>query len=577
MLRFLSVRHLAVIEHLEVEFEPGLNVLTGETGAGKSIVVGAIDLLLGGRASADLVRTGETLATVQAIFERADGRETIVRREVSNQGRSRAFIDDTLATSSALRGLGAGLLDLHGQHEHQALLDPSEHLDLVDTFAGAQEAVAGVAANYDLWRGALAARDRTKLDEREKRARIDLATFELQEIESAAPASGEDERLGAERSLLANADRLSRLASEAYAALYESDAAALAALGTVWKRLTELAVLDDRFIPYVQEREEIKSRLEALAFFLRTYGADLDASPERLQAAEDRLAKLERLKKKYGPTLADVLARHAALKDELAALDASDERAAALDAREQDTRLAFLESARALAKTRRAAGRQLGTALEAALAELAMPKSKVDVRFTDLSAEPDRWTASGVDAGEFFLSPNPGEELRPLARIASGGELSRIMLALRSLAARDDAGRTLVFDEVDAGIGGAAADAVGSRLQALARRCQILSVTHLPQIAARADAHFSITKHVRAGRTATALARLDDPGREEELARMIAGAAVSPKVLASAREMLATRRPQSRQGPTRSTDAQSEVKAKGESESAAKAKGRRGA
>jgi len=567
MLRFLSVRHLAVIEHLEVEFEPGLNVLTGETGAGKSIVVGAIDLLLGGRASADLVRTGESLATVQAIFERANGRETIVRREVSSQGRSRAFIDDTLATTSALRDLGASLLDLHGQHEHQSLLDPSEHLDLVDTFAGLQDAVADVAARFDAWRNAVAARDRTKLDEREKRARIELAAFELQEIDSAAPGADEDDRLGAERTLLANADRLSRLANEAYAALYESEGAALGALGSVWKRVAELATLDDRFKAYVDEREEIKTRLEDLAFFLRGYGADLDASPERLQAVEDRLAKLERLKKKYGPTLHDVVARQAALKEELAALDASDERAAALEAQEQDTRGAFLTAAREVAKSRRIAGRKLGQALESALAELAMPQSKVDVRFTDCSAEPDRWTATGIDAGEFFLSPNPGEELRPLARIASGGELSRIMLALRSLAARDDAGRTLVFDEVDAGIGGAAADAVGARLQNLAGRFQILSVTHLPQIAARADAHFSISKHVRGGRTTTALTRLDDAGREEEIARMIAGAAVSPKVLASAREMLATRQPRP----------ESEAKAKGESERSSKAKGRRGA
>jgi len=567
MLRFLSVRHLAVIEHLEVEFEPGLNVLTGETGAGKSIIVGAIDLLLGGRASADLVRTGESLATVQAIFERPGGGETIVRREVSNQGRSRAFIDDTLATSSALRDLGAGLLDLHGQHEHQALLDPSEHLDLVDAYAGLPDAVAGVAARFDAWRSAVAARDRTRLDEREKRARIELAAFELQEIDRVAPATDEDERLGAERSLLGNADRLSRLANEAYAALYESEGAALGALGLVWKRVADLAVLDDRFTPYLEQRDEIKSRLDDLAFFLRGYGANLDASPERLQAVEDRLAKLERLKRKYGPAMSDVLARQAALKDELAALDASDERAAALAAREQDARAEFLSAAQGISKARRAAGRRLSQTLEAALAELAMPKSKVDIRFTDLSSEPDRWTAAGVDAGEFFCSPNPGEELRPLARIASGGELSRIMLALRSLAAPEAAGRTLVFDEVDAGIGGAAADAVGARLQTLARRFQVLSVTHLPQIAARADAHFSITKHVRGGRTTTALARLDDSGREEEIARMIAGAAVSPKVLASAREMLATRR----------AAPKSEVKAKGESESAARAKGRRGA
>ena len=562
MLRFLSVRHLAVIEHLEIEFEPGLNVLTGETGAGKSIVVEAIDLLVGGRASADLVRTGESFASVQAIFERPDGRETIVRREISSQGRSRAFIDDTLATTSALRDLGAGLLDLHGQHEHQALLDPAEHLDLLDAFAGLGERTAVVAARFDSWRTAVAARDRTRLDEREKRARVELATFELQEIDQVAPAEEEDERLANERMLLANADRLSRLSNEAYAALYEGENAALSALGAVWKRVGDLAALDGRFTTFVDEREDIKSKLEELAFFLRSYAADLDASPERLQAVEDRLAKLERLKKKYGPALVTVLKRQVELRDELAALDASDERVAALDARERETREAYLSDARALAASRRTAARTLTQALERALAELAMPHSKVDVRLIDLGEQLDRWSASGIDGGEFFLSPNPGEELRPLARIASGGELSRIMLALRGLAVRGEPGRTLVFDEVDAGIGGAAADAVGARLQALAQRFQILSVTHLPQIAARADAHFSISKNVRAGRTTTGVERLDDQGREGELARMIAGVAVSPKVLASAREMLATRRP-------------SEAKAKGESESLRKAKGQR--
>jgi DNA repair protein RecN (Recombination protein N) len=563
MLRFLSVRHLAVIEHVEIEFEPGLNVLTGETGAGKSIVVGAIDLLTGGRASADLVRTGESLATVQAIFERPHGGETIVRREISSQGRSRAFIDDTLATTSALRELGASLLDLHGQHEHQALLDPAEHVDLLDAFAGHGAAVAEVSARFDAWRTAVAALDRTRLDEREKRARIDLAAFELQEIDKVAPQAGEDERLGADRALLANADRLSRLSSEAYAALYDGEGAALAALSGVWKRVGELATLDARFAPYLQDRDELKSRLEDLAFFLRSYGADLDASPERLQTVEDRLAALERLKKRYGPTLATVVARQQALREELAALEASDERAAALEARERDARSAFLTAAKDIAVARRTAAGRLCHALETALAELAMPHAKVDVRLIDLSDQPDRWTASGVDAGEFFLSPNPGEDLRPLARIASGGELSRIMLALRTLGARDEPGRTLVFDEVDAGIGGAAADAVGSRLQVLARQYQILSVTHLPQIAARADAHFQIAKHVRGGRTLTSVVSLDETGREEEIARMIAGAAVSPKVLASAREMRHTRR--------------SEAKAKGESESSSRAKGRRGA
>jgi DNA repair protein RecN (Recombination protein N) len=565
MLRFLGVRNLAVIERLEVEFEGGVNVLTGETGAGKSVIVQAIDLLVGSRASVDLVRTGEDSATVQAIFERADGRETIVRREISAQGRSRAFIDDALATTSALRDLGATLIDLHGQHEHQALLDPAEHVGVLDDFAAHDDRVADVAARFARWTAAASALARTQLDDREKRARIEIASFQLQEIDRVAPRAGEDEALDAERVVLANRDRISRLASEAYASLYEREDAALAALAAVWKRLADLSALDARFAPYVDQRDEIKSKLEDLAFFLRSYSAGLDA-PDRLQAVEDRLAALERLKKKYGTTLDAVLDRQRVLRDELAELGAGEERAAELESRERDARAAFATAAGELSARRKAAARRLARALEADLAELAMPQARLDVRVVELDA-PDRWTGRGTDEVEFFFSPNPGEELRPLAKIASGGELSRVMLALRTMARHDEPGRTLVFDEVDAGIGGAAADAVGARLQVLGRRHQVLCITHLPQIAARATVHFQTTKQVRGGRTLTSLTRLDDSGREGELARMIAGAEVTPRVLASARELLESRR-------------NSEIKAKGETGSeakVAKAKGRRGA
>jgi DNA repair protein RecN (Recombination protein N) len=560
MLRFLSIRHLAVIDRLEIDFEPGLNILTGETGAGKSILVEAIDLLVGGRASADLVRTGEDAAAIQAVFERPDGREVIVRRELSSQGRSRAFIDDALATSGALRELGDRLLDLHGQHEHQALLDPAEHLDVLDAYANLAAGRAELASQFDAWRAAAGALERTRLDDREKRARIEMASFQLQEIDRANPAAGEDETLAAERLLLANADRLSRLSADAFAALYDGDAAALASLGVVWKRLGELSALDARFAPYLDQREDIKARLDDLAHFLRSYAAGLDQSPDRLQTVEDRLAAIERLKKKYGPSLADVLMRRDARRDELAALESTAERAAALELAERTAREAFAASAARVSDLRRGAAPRLARALESALTELAMPKSRVDVRVTS-SAEGAHWTSRGLDVVEFYLSPNPGEEVRPLASIASGGELSRIMLALRQLGVADQPGRTLIFDEVDAGIGGEAADAVGRRLQDLGTRYQVLCVTHLPQIAARAGTHFRIAKHVRAGRTGTVLERLDAAGREQEIARMIAGAEITPVVLASARELLRSR--------------ESEVKAKGESESDARAKGRK--
>jgi len=538
MLRFLSVRHLAVIDRLEVDFEPGLNVLTGETGAGKSVLVLAIDLLVGGRASADVVRTGEDLATIQAIFETPDHQDVIVRREISAQGRSRAFIGDALATAAALRDLGASWLSLHGQHEHQSLMDPAEHVDLLDAFAGHADLVSTAGLRFDAWRTAVDALQRTQLSDREKQARIEIASFQLQDIDKIAPVSGEDDALAAERAVLANADRLSRLSAESYAALYDGDAAALATLGAVWKRVSDLAALDPAAQPFVDQRDDIKSRLEDLAFFLRGYAERLDASPERLQAVEDRLAGLERLKRRYGPSLDDVLARAVALRADLEALGASEERAAGLAIAERDARAQFVSAATALGAARVKAARALGAALERDLKELAMPACRVDVRVAPV-ADPDLWTRRGTDAVEFFFSPNPGEDVRPLARIASGGELSRFMLALRLLTVRDADAKTLIFDEVDAGIGGTAADAVGARLQALGRQSQVLCVTHLAQIAARADTHFEIVKHVRAGRTHTSVMKLDGADREREVGRMIAGAAVSPTVLKSARELLA--------------------------------------
>jgi len=564
MLRFLAIRHLAVIDHLEVEFVPGLTVLTGETGAGKSMLVEAIDLLLGGRASADLVRTGEDTASVQAIFEQPDGSEVIVRREISAQGRSRAFINDALATTVALRELGASLVDLHGQHEHQALLNPQEHVGLVDEYAGHGDLTSNVARLFAAWKSCASALERTQLSEREKAARVEWITFRLTEIDRVAPTAGEDDQLLAERQVLANADRLERLATEAYAALYDGDSSALAALAIVWKRVADLAVIDPRFQTYADQRDDVKARLEDLAFMLRAYAGDVNAAPERLQRVEDRLAALEGLKKKHGPGLADVLAARLGYQEELAALQANDERAAVLAQQADEAARLFLEKAGELSASRQRAGARLGRALEQSLAQLAMPKARVEVRVHPRPGTPSLWNATGVDEVEFFLSPNPGEDVRPLARIASGGELSRIMLALKTLAAPQQGGRTLIFDEVDAGVGGAAADAVGARLQILGERFQVLCITHLPQIAARGESHLHIVKEVRGGRTITALAQLSGARRELEIARMIAGAEVSEKVVASAREMLSRKRA-------------IEQKAKGESENglSAKAKGKR--
>ncbi len=540
MLRFLSIRHLAVIDKLELEFDTGLNVLTGETGAGKSILVGAVGLLVGGRASADLVRTGEDTAAVEAIFETPSGAELIVRREISAQGRSRAMVDGALMTSGALRELCGGLVDLHGQHEHQVLLDPASHLDLLDEFAGVTAVRDRVADAYGRWAAVSAERERLLTGEREKASRADFLTFQLGEIDRADPKPGEDEELDAARRVLGNADRLQRLCAEAYDTLYDGDAAVLPALGGVWKKLGDLAALDARFAPYVDARAGVKSQLEDLAYFLRDYAAAIDASPARLQEVEDRLAVIERVKRKHGPSLEEVLARREQLRRELHDIEHATEKAAALDAELARARTAYLEAAGELTGKRHAAAATFSRALERSLADLAMARTRCEVRFTAAAGE-SAWSARGVDQAEFYLSANPGEDVKPLARIASGGELSRIMLALKTLASTDAPGKTLIFDEVDAGIGGAVADVVGLRLQRLGGRFQVLCITHLPQIAAYGGTHFRITKSVRAGRTVTEVARVAGEAREIELARMIGGADVSATVLASAREMLSTR------------------------------------
>ena len=561
MLRFLRIRNLAVIESVEVEFEPGFNVLTGETGAGKSILVEAVGLLLGARASADLVRTGEPQASIEAIFEDpVNGQELIVRRDITSQGRSRSFINGALATSGALRDLAQRLVELHGQHEHQALLDPMTHLPLLDGFANLGAASAQVAGAWVTVRNLREQIDRSRMDAREKVARLDLIAVQLGEIEKAAPRPGEDEELTATRQVLASAERVQRLCEESYGSLYDSDEAVLARLAGVWKRVGELATIDPQFGSHLDARDTIKSQLEDLAYFLRTYADGVDASPERLQQVEDRLALLERLKRKYGPTLQDVIDRQQSLRHERDLLSGAGEKTGDLQRRFAEATRTFLEAARALSERRRGASVKFSKQLEGLLADLAMARTRFEVRFNDGELPEEAWSERGIDQAEFFISPNPGEDVRPLARIVSGGELSRVMLALKTLSVGGK-GKTLIFDEVDAGIGGRVADVVGSKLRGLGYDFQVLCITHLPQIAARATTQFRIEKRLRGNRTVTTVERLDEHGRVEEIARMIGGAAVTPSVRASAGELIA--------GPDRAarSEAKGKQRAKGESES----------
>ena len=542
MIRYLAIRNLAVIESVAVDFEQSFNILTGETGAGKSILVEAVGLLLGGRATQDLIRTGEDVATVEAIFETEAGSELIVRREITSQGRSRAFINGALATAAALKDLSNRLVELHGQHEHQQLLDPTQHLALLDAWTGLDGARGEVGAAFEKVRGLREQLDRLRMDDRERAARLELVEFQLGELQKANLQSGEDETLSSERQLLRSADTIQRLCGESYAELYDSEEAALTVLGRIWKRVSELAAIDPRFAPHLDARDGIKAQLDDLAFTLRDFADGIDASPERLQKVEDRLALIERLARKHGGTLDAAIVHRDRLAAEHQALTGGQSTVAEIEQQLGEAGRQFLAAARKLSARRRDAAPTFARQVEGELADLAMERTKFEVRLTTAEGE-GQWSDAGIDSGELFLSPNVGEDLRPLAKIVSGGELSRVMLALKTIAAEASApdhtsARTLIFDEVDAGIGGRVATVVGQKLASLGDRFQVLCITHLPQIAACGRSHFLIEKRVRGRRTVTSVSRLDGEDRVAEIARMMGGSAAGQKALESARELL---------------------------------------
>jgi DNA repair protein RecN (Recombination protein N) len=554
MLKLLRINNIALIPSLELELGPGLTLLTGETGAGKSILIDALGLVLGDRASPDLIRSGEERATVEAVFEipgagallderglPGDGEELVLRRELQVSGKGRATVNGALVPLSLLRDLAPHLAVVHGQHEPQGLLDPDSHLALVDRFAG-EDAARPVGEFFRDLRSAEAALERLRGDRREAERRRETLEFQAAEIERAALAPGEEEALRAEKARQANASRLSSLSGEAFALLYDDEAAALARLGQVFKRVDELAAIDPEFRPFVEAKADCLPPLEDLARFLRDYGERLEVSPGRLDEIESRLAVIERLKKKYGANLEEVLAFGARCRAELETLGSPEEQERQLEERRERAAAAYLERAGALSKRRRSVSRELVRRVQAELALLAMEKTRFEVLFTpadpEAALEASAWSEQGLERAEFLLSPNPGEELRPLARIASGGELSRLMLALKSVVRADVPGLTLVFDEVDAGIGGGVAEVVGRKLKLVAERQQVLCVTHLPQIAAFADQHLAVRKQVTRGRTQTDVDALSEAARVEEVARMLGGETITPTARQHAREML---------------------------------------
>ena len=541
MIRYLHVRHLAVIDAVDLELGRGFTVLTGETGAGKSLVVEAVALLLGARASAELVRSGATAATVQAIVETPGGAEMIVRREITAAGKSRAFIDDALVTTGRLREVMGDLVDLHGQHDQQGLLQAGVQLAMLDEFGGLHEEVNAVRVAWHTYGKTRETLEQTALDERERTARLELIALHLDEIDRAAPVPGEDDELAAERQVLAHADRIQGLCRAAYDRLYESETSVLDGLGQVWRQLEELSGLDARFAPYLDMRAALGAEVEDLALFLRDAGARLENSPARLQAVEDRLAALERLKRRHGPTLAAVIARRAELVEDRERLQHTSERAAVLEADLAEARDHYVRTATALATRRRQAAPELSATLRQNLAELALPHAQIDLRFSGDIGQETSWGPRGIDAVEILLSANPGEPPKPLARIASGGELSRVALAAKTATPIDGPGKTLVFDEVDAGIGGRVADAVGARLAALGDRCQVLCITHLAQVAAKAGCHLIVEKGLSKNHSVTTIRSVSGETRVDEIARMIGGTKITPQIRSGARDLLAAR------------------------------------
>lgn len=560
MLSHLHVRDLAIIDSVDVAFAPGLNVITGETGAGKSILVLAIELLLGGRARADAVRSGAESAEVEAVFDLRDdlalqarleeggfGRdeELGVRRLLEVRGRGRTYLNGRATTAGVLAEIATGIADISSQHEHHTLTDPRSHLGFLDLFGR----LTGARAELEAAVGRLAeASDRVRgldADERTRTDRLDVLRFQLGEIEAAAPAPDEDVRLRVERERLRHAERLCGVAGRAEEALYGRDGSVCGELASLAAGLEELRALDPTLADSARVLEAARAELEDAAMSLGRYARSVTVDPPRLAEVEDRLHTLENLARKHGGSVAAVLARAEVLRGQLGNLESHDELLARAVA-ERDEALARAGAlARALSRQRREAAARLGVAISKELASLGMGGAHVTVEVTaasaadgDLVVDGARLGRHGIDRVEFLIAPNPGEEARPLARVASGGELSRAMLAIKTVLSGLGPAGTYVFDEVDAGVGGAVAEVIGQKLRQVADHHQVVCITHLPQIAAYADRHFVVRKVSDGGRTVSRILPLGDRERLEELARMLGGVKIGPKTRAAAEELL---------------------------------------
>jgi DNA repair protein RecN (Recombination protein N) len=572
MLRLLNIVNFAVIDRLQVEFKQGLNVLSGETGSGKSILIDALGLLLGDRSSADLIRTGENRAYIEGVFEiegntpleellvdagvdTSEG-EALIRRELVAQGRGRIFINNQVANVGLLKSIQPHLIDIHGQGDQQSLLLPEAHLNLFDSFAGASKNRARVSQAYDNLQRLARELEQIRQSESERLRTLDMINFQISEIEQARLTPNEDVELEAERNLLVNAEKLADLSGDAYRRIYDDENSILSSLSVAQKRINDLASVDNRFAPYAEQLSTVKHILNDVAFFLGEYYSGIQASPNRLIAVDDRLMELNRLKRKYGDSVAAALETLATLVERREQLMNSDELCQALEAQLLRALDDYEKESSALGDLRRGATARFENAVNNELKDVSLGAARFSTRLGpsqkgplaqklqfllgDGIGEVDKGGVrrSGNEDVEFLFSANPGEEMRPMNGVASGGELSRLMLSLKTITAPSLFPKTLIFDEIDVGIGGKVADAVGMRLRRLAKTNQVLCVTHQLQIARYADAHFLVNKGVVNGRTLTNVVELDEQGRIEELARMIGGSEITASARKHAKELI---------------------------------------
>ena len=560
MLRLLRIQNLALIRELEIEFDRGLNLLTGETGSGKSILVDALGLLLGARSSQEMIRSECEGAVVEGIFEidscpsvsgmlaetglDIGDNSLLIRREISVSGRNRVFVNNRLSTVSLLKEIGEKLADIHGQQDQRSLLDLSTHLEWLDDFGGNSVLLAQARHRYRKMRETALQLESMQTDEQERLRRIDILQYQIDEIRRADLQPGEKEALESEQNILTNRERILAIATDTYAALYENESSILREIGRVERLLEEFERFDKTWSPHRESLQESRYKLEDIAYAARDYAAGSDFSPERLEEVNQRLYALEKLAKKYGSSSSGILEHLEHCTKELQELSSYAESSARLAEQLQQDLKSYREAADALSEKRRGDAERLEQEIRNEFAALAMERMEMRVHFHPRGEDaarggiPTFYGLDGIDHVEFLIAPNKGEEIRPLVKIASGGELSRLMLAVKSLCGGEEADRTLVFDEVDAGIGGRVAEAVGKRLRDIADTNQVLCVTHLPQIAAFARQHYRVQKETAGGRTETIVTRLNGPERVQELSRMLGGETITETTRRHAREML---------------------------------------